>query len=362
MVIKTYNKNQLSEFIDSDFYRILSRVPISYHRAVSQLHNPYADEEDVLLWVAYENAATVGYLGVLPDKWDTGEIQADIRWLSCFWVDENHRQNNVASTLMMSMLREHKHQLMISNFLFSLEESYQKIGVFHPICYKHGVDLYIRARFTRLIVSKYPRLNKLKAFIASTETLVNQLFSFWQWIHPRLKTSESMKIDASFDEELDAFLLAYTSANHLNRRTASYFKWIYEYRWVLEGKKDKQSDRYYFSSVSDRFTYLPVKIYDTTNTLTGFAFLKIRDNNLTVSFLYADDRDLENLANYIFNLVKSEHIDVISCFDTRLCHYLLKAKSRYIIKRKRRQPYLFPLPFNCDLRALQEGEGDSVFT
>lgn len=68
MTIKTYNRNELSAFIDSDFYAILSKIPISYHRAVSQINNPAVSDNDILLWVAYENAAVIGYIGVLPDR------------------------------------------------------------------------------------------------------------------------------------------------------------------------------------------------------------------------------------------------------------------------------------------------------
>ena len=361
MVIKSYNRNQLQEFIDSDFYAIQSKVPISYQRAVSQINNPMISDTDILLWVAYENASTIGYIGVLPDRWSTAELNTEIRWLSCFWTDEKHRNSNVASTLMMAVIRDHRHQLMISNFLFSLEESYQKMGIFQPATYKQGYEYYLRARFTKLIVSKFPRLKKIETVIQTAETLVNQVFSFWQWLQPRLKVSTEIRTDSHFDAELDKFLSEYTHSNGLNHRSAAYFDWIYNYRWVTEGKRNKQSERYYFSSVSDRFTYLPVKIYDQ-HQLKGFAFLKLRDNSLTLSFLYAGDKYLSKLAAYIFNVVKAEQIDVIICFDARLCTYFKNSNSRFIFKRKRRQPYLFPLSLSCDLQALQEGEGDSIFT
>ena len=361
MVIKSYTRKELGAFIESGFYAILSKVPISQHRAFSQMNNPAITDETILLWVAYENAATIGYIGVLPDRLKTASQDTECYWLSCFWVDEKHRKSNVASTLMMSVLRLHQHNLMISNFLFSLEESYSKMGIFRPVEYKTGYEYYLRARFTKLIISKFPSIKKSEPIINGIERLVNQVFSIWKWMHPRLKVSPNISADLRFDDELDQFLEDYTRTHQLNARSASYFKWIYDYRWVKEGKKDKNSERYFFSSVSDRFCYVPVRIYDQEK-LSGFAFLKLRDNALTVSFLYADDRYLSDLASYIFNLVKTEQIDVINCFDTRLCRYLQKSGSRYILKRQRRQPYLLPLGLDCNLKELQEGEGDSVFT
>ena len=361
MTLKTYNRNELRAFIDSGFYAILSKVPISYHRAISHIHNPAIGDDDILLWVAYENAAVIGYIGVLPDALKTAKLESSVCWLSCFWVDEKFRKSTVASTLMMAVIRAHQHQLMISNFLFSLEESYSAMGIFRPVEYKQGYEYYLRARFTKLITSKFPGLRNAEYLINGAERLVNQVFSVWQLALPRLKVNPDISADLRFDEELDHFLTAYTRRNGLNERTAAYFKWIYEYRWVKEGKKDKNSERYFFSSVSDRFSYVPVRIYDHS-VLSGFAFLKIRDNALTVSYLYADEQYIGNLASYIFNLVKTEQIDVITCFDSRLCRHIQKSKSRYIIKRKRKQPYLLPLALPCELHTLQEGEGDSVFT
>lgn len=361
MVIKSYTRTDLYEFIHSDFYAILSKIPISYNRAIAQINNPGATDEDILLWVAYENAATIGYVGVLPDRLKTTKQDDRIFWLSCFWVDEDYRKSNTASALMMAVIREHRQQLMISNFLFSLEEDYYNIGIFKPVEYKNGCDFYLRARFTKLIISKFPRLRKTETVIQVAETTINQLFSVWQWLQPRIKRNFSIKTTVTFDNELDTFLTGFTSLHGMNQRSAAYFQWIYTYRWVTEGKKDKDSERYYFSSISDRFTYLPVKMYEN-NTLCGFAWLKIRDRALTISFLYTDDNKITGFADYILNIVKDEQIDVISCFDDRLTAELQQRKSRFILRRRRRQPYLTPLMLNCSIASLQEGEGDSVFT
>lgn len=67
MEIKSYNKQQLKEFIESDAFNRLSVIPISKHRAISQINNPRASTEDILLVVQFDKDNVVGYLGVLPD-------------------------------------------------------------------------------------------------------------------------------------------------------------------------------------------------------------------------------------------------------------------------------------------------------
>ena len=67
METKTFNKAELQEFINSPSFNELINIPISRRRAISQIHNPRAEDEDILLVAAFDGNKTVGYLGILPD-------------------------------------------------------------------------------------------------------------------------------------------------------------------------------------------------------------------------------------------------------------------------------------------------------
>lgn len=66
--IKLLNKAALRSYIDSETFQNAPVIAISKHRAASQISNPEATEDDILLLMAFENDNMVGYLGVLPDK------------------------------------------------------------------------------------------------------------------------------------------------------------------------------------------------------------------------------------------------------------------------------------------------------
>ncbi|MCL2312059.1 MAG: GNAT family N-acetyltransferase, partial [Firmicutes bacterium] len=132
MEIKSYTRNELKTFIDSDFYKNLEQIPISYHRAISHIQNPDVQDDDELLWAAYENEKLIGYVGVLPNYIAENQERKKIYWLSCFWVDENYRKENVASLLFFPLIKKYGKHLIVSNFLPNLEKMYQNIGIFQP--------------------------------------------------------------------------------------------------------------------------------------------------------------------------------------------------------------------------------------
>jgi len=81
--IRQLNKAQLLTFIYSEEYKNLTFIPITKHRAISHIHNPRADDDDIILFLAYENEELVGYLGVLADKIYYQNSPIKCGWLSC---------------------------------------------------------------------------------------------------------------------------------------------------------------------------------------------------------------------------------------------------------------------------------------
>lgn len=88
------NKQLLSQYISSNDFGSQQTLPISKHRALSQINNPRAEENDVLLILAKEEGQVLGYTGVLPDMlFDSIKFG----WLSCLWVSEEARGKNIGT-------------------------------------------------------------------------------------------------------------------------------------------------------------------------------------------------------------------------------------------------------------------------
>ncbi len=362
MQIIPYNKAQLNEFIHSDFFNVLTQIPISYQRALSQINNPNCAEDDILLWAAYQNASLAGYLGVLPDKIQNKNVQKKIYWVSCFWVSEFYRADNLASQLFFLMLKSYRNNLFLSNFLFSLEKTYQALGVFKPTQYIYGKTFYRNLCFAELIQARYPDWEDYMPFYRATEKFINNALRIRDIFVRNYRTKYKIVENNVYDDEFEAFLEKYFSENP-NRivRQSAHFDWIITYPWILTNLSDQESKRYFFSSKSNRFGYFSLKVYNN-DVLEGFALLKIRDTNLAVSYLYANDEHVNCLSNYISVLMKKNNFDTVTCFDSRLTESLGRKHNGYFYRKSTKRPYIFPKNQEIDAAVFQDGDGDSVFT
>lgn len=362
MQIIPYKKAQLSEFINSDFFKVLTHIPISYQRALSQINNPYCADDDIILWAAYQNASLVGYLGVLPDSFTLNNENKKIFWVSCFWVSDTHRTENLASQLFFLMLKSYRNSLFFSNFLFSLEKTYQGLGVFKPTQYIYGKTFYRNLCFAEIIQARYPDWEDYMPVYRATEKFINKALRFRYIFVRNYRTKYKIVENNVYDNEFDIFLQNFKSAHaNLAIRSASHFEWILTYPWILTNISDQEAKRYFFSSKSNRFEYLSLKVYNK-DELEGFALLKIRDKNLAVSYLYADDEHINCLSNYISVLMKKNNFDTVTCFEPRLSESLGRKHNGYIYRKTTKRPYIFPKNFEINAAVFQDGDGDCVFT
>lgn len=361
MQIKSYNSRQLQEFIESDLYKKSDKIPISYHRALSHIYNPDCSEDDTLLWVAYDNELLVGYVGILPGECYVNGIESKIYHLSCFWVDESYRKQNVPSLLFFPLLRNYKDKLFISNFVPTLEKTYQNLGIFHPTIYKTGYRFYTRFCFTEIIVSHVPRISFLKPASRFVDNFLSLLFSVK--IRPHKNIKENFKIVEShrFDDEFQSLIDSFRKEGSYIKKDSKHFDWILNYPWVLQGKPDAESRRYFFSSRSNQFKYCSLKIYENEELL-GYVLLKIRDKALTVSYLYADNKVIKDITLYILNKANAENLKMITAFDERLADDIRKNRNRYLFSKKIKRPYIVAKKMDIASFSFQEGDGDSVFT
>lgn len=76
-------------------------LPICRQRAFAQTRNPYADDTDIGLLVAYDGTQCVGYLGLLPGILKARNVSAKIHWFSGWFVDPHYRNTSVGAMLLM---------------------------------------------------------------------------------------------------------------------------------------------------------------------------------------------------------------------------------------------------------------------
>ena len=362
MKIVAYNRIALRQLVESDFFAGLDKIPISRHRAESHIQNPYCSDDDVLLWAAYQEDVLIGYVGALPDLIRLNNIENKIYWLSCFWVNEVYRDKNIASLLFFPLVKLYRKQLFISNFLFSLEKTYQSLGVFQATQNKPGCVFHRNLCLGEKLKARFSFFKYLLPIYCLVEKGFNLVLSVRRLFVASMDKEDDIVESAVFDDEFRTFLTEFSSKHDdVIVQDAGHFEWIFTFPWILPGKPDEESRRYYFSSKSEHFTYHSLKLYESQK-MVGYALAKIRDNHLVVSYLYAEDRDVEKFGKYILELARIKNLDTITSCEPRLCGVLRKYKRHFIFVKNTRRPYIFSNTIQIASTVFQDGDGDSVFT
>lgn len=79
-------------------------IPIGKQRALAWTRNPYADDTDVGLLVAYVKDECVGYLGIMPGLLRSGGRLWKVYWISTWYVAPEYRKTGAGALLIMKAL------------------------------------------------------------------------------------------------------------------------------------------------------------------------------------------------------------------------------------------------------------------
>jgi hypothetical protein len=361
MEIRNYNRQQLNDFIHSEEFNRLRNIPISRHRALSQINNPRAEDDDILLAVMFETDQVIGYLGVLPDQVYNKDQKEKAGWLSCFWVDEPYRSQQVAAGLFLQIMEKWDQRILITNFVPSLTPLYQKTGFFQPVMIQTGLRAYMRSDLAEILPPKRIWLKRIRPFLRIWDVCFNligdvrfllfgkrRVHSFgWQWV-----------------DDIDAAAAAYIrdhNRDSWSNRGKEELQWIHENPWVLEGPQDRDSKRYYFTSVSRRFLCRMIKITDNAGAMCGFLLICIRNGHMTIPYLFADGHYKEIAAVLIREMV-DRRLNMITTFHKELAQAFGTIRFPFLLKKKILKPYLISkrLGFIQSLH-FQDGDGDCAF-
>jgi hypothetical protein len=361
MKIESYNRKQLAAFIESDLFKNLDKIPITRHRALSHINNPDCSEEDILLWAAYEEGSLKGFAGVLPGECRVDGTTRKIYWLSCFWVDQQYRRGTLASSLFYPLVQLYRDDLLISNFVPKLEKTYQLLSIFHPTIFRTGYRFYLDFCLAGIIPGRIPKAGFLKPFLQVTDAVLNMALSVRILAFKKQERECTVVENAYFDEQFQSFLSTFSEDGNFMKRGADHFGWIMAFPWIIQGKPDKESRRYFFSSRSRQFEYRSVKIYREKN-LAGFMLLKIRDKRISLPYIYAHDDAVNDMATYLMDSAHREKFISVTTSDARLADAIARNRVRFIFLKRVNQPYILSKKITNSLWTFQEGDGDAVFT
>lgn len=356
--LRTLNKHQLLLFIESDIYKTMPILPISKHRAISHIKNPRANDNDVLLILAYEDNNLLGYLGILPDDIYaySGEI-FHVGWLSCIWVSPIARGKGIAKMMVLKAYEAFNHQLLITNFTREAGLLYNKLGIFENLPDLVGDRFYRKMCLAKILPNRFPKTSSLKFLFKLFDASFN-LF----WSPFVKKKNNDLKIVSVFPSK--DYLIKSNIFNVLVgfKRSEIDFKWIETYPWIKQVKtKSKEAKKYHFSSEEKQFESMFLQISQKDEVL-GYIKYIYRNGHLRIPYILYSSKNDEVFANAITQLVLQKDASYITLFlpDEVKC----KLNFRYIYKKSIKRQFKITTALNRKINAITifDGDGDASFT
>ncbi len=363
MEIRVYTTGTILEFVSSDQFSRLKHIPITRQRALSYANNPRADSSDKILFVAFENDEVIGYLGALPDKiFYHGEWKR-MAWLSCIWVDPMFRGKKISGQLVDLAIKEWDYTTMMENMTSGAMRIYERTGYFHAAVKRVGIRGYLRFNLAEILPPKGGMFARIKLPLQILDFLLNIINAIRLVFYPGYKIDPGFRYEyvEEISPEAEELMNNYNQS-YLMRRGKPELEWIKCYPWVLEEKENTESLRYYFTSVAKRFFYQQVEFHDENNHVTAFLMLSIRDNHLTVPYVFLIKDMVPALVKFLFNTMLDYQLNMLTVFHTGLANDIRKAHSPFLFRKKILSPYFIPKTLDLPDPALQDGDGDSVFT
>ncbi|MBB6369093.1 GNAT family N-acetyltransferase [Chryseobacterium shigense] len=357
--LKTFNKKELQDFILSGDFSSFDFLPISEHRAKSQIRNPKALDNQTLLVLAFYDGELAGYVGCFPDHYVIdGEI-FHYAWLSTLFVSEEFRGKKIAKSLLNKMFEEYDGNIIATEFTKEAEALYNMLGVFEYIYPKAGKRYYFRSDAAFMIPEKKPGTKALKPVFQIADIAANSLIA--------VKNSMVKKPGFRFEilDQIDAESSVFMS-KFQSRRNADEINVYMKNPWVLESKK--KEEKYLFSGYAEVFKYFWVKIYNDNHVLTACSLLQLRDGNLKIPYLFSEVPELERFIEFLSYFIVKNKVKTLTSYQKELNNKLEQSKIfPQIYKRDFERRYLFhkqliqhlPQGFNPEY---QDGDGDCMMT
>jgi GNAT superfamily N-acetyltransferase len=369
MELAKLNKRELLEYVDSDQFQEEEVVPISRQRALSQISNPRAEDEDVLLIVLTENKRLCGYLGILPDRIflsqeDDGQ-SIHFGWLSCIWVHPDFQGRGIARKMLNEAIQSWKGMLMGTEFVPGLDQFYRSSGSFSYTFCVQGVRMYFGSTLADWVPRKIPALKSFLPVLKWTDDTCNWI---WDFMRPKMKaTGYQVKPLQQFTTKHELFLRGYIGKS-LFQRSVEEFNWILQHPWVLDALEPNACEpRYHFTSCAKNFTTTAFELCNNEDQTKAIVLILRRGIYLSIPYLFvSDDEAGSELSNFINEYIHSNGIRVLKIFQKEIRNKIQKEMKGSLFSRETKREFVCSDALKNFVSGREDlicdGDGDCSFT
>jgi len=362
--IVQYNKSALKKFIDSCVYKNSDVLPISWHRAVSHIHNPVLNDNDIILFIAFDKDKIIGYRTLFADHENT----IFFAWISGTWVHPDYRRKGIATMLFEAVYTNRNGMLMYTNYAPASKNLYDKTGKFQLYASEKGLKIFFLSdlynTFKNRINNRF--INLLLRFSDSIMNVFltgkNALIYFFRFRQVQVNAVPSLT------QDLSNFIDQHNQ-NDFTSRSSGVLQWIDDYPWVLQDELKKRTSRYYFTDYAKQFkTFYLYTTGSHTSDISGLCKVLIRDGMLKVPLVYVQSMDAANvLARQIIRIIFESKCSMCLIGSDGLMKSFRNMKWIYLHKRSITFNYYATkqlvnhLPQASGFN-FQPGTGDMIFT
>lgn len=349
--LQLFRLADLRRALDDESFWAEPVTPISRHRAIAQVANPRADEDDVVLIVATDGEELVGYMGIVPDYIYLDDTPTKLGWLSTWWVRPDRKATGVGGKILLRAIGAYRGSIGVTSFTPAASRVYEASRQFVPLRDLAGWTLLlrrpgdgVRSAAMNVLIDR-----RLHAWTARSKE---------QW--PELRVEYLRQFDGPTRD-----FLGDAVRTQLTRRGPEQLQWILDERWLLNGPLWDRSHHTFTGGAATccRLEFHSVKVLHR-GALAGWFLLKFHDGHLHVPYCWhADDAAAGTLATVLWHaaalgaaalsLYQPTLLDALSRCDVPLVDRR-PATLRSIIGRRYAD-------VDFSVFDIQPGEGDAVF-
>ncbi len=366
ITFRTIVTGDLKDYIHSSDFKSMDHIPISSKRALAHFHNPVADKDDPVLFLAYRENRLAGYLGALVDRFYFDDRKKKVAWLSCMWVHPEYRRLGIAVQLLNLAYDAWNGRLLITNFIPRSKAAFDKTGKYEDFHSLKGIRGYLRFDLDSILVNKKPVLRSIRWLLTGGNAVLNLVnearLLFYQFDLTDIHTEN---ID-SIDRETEIFINQHNQG-HLTAKTASEFNWMMKYPWIGSDYEQKNEAKKYTFSVYDKnFRQWFLKVY-YQKKMIAFLMLTVRGHHLKTPFLYVEKDYHEQVKNVIYNFSNDKNIRTVTTFHTGLADAIANSCHPFLMLRDYTQDSIITKKLSGELGDsgkyyIMDGDGDCAFT
>ncbi|MFO8082966.1 MAG: GNAT family N-acetyltransferase [Desulfobacterales bacterium] len=359
-------------------------VPITTTRALAQMKNPYAKENDIVLFVAYHEEECIGYIGQLPGLLNAKKQSHRVFWGSTFYVADQYRGRGIGRLLLDQVVFLHQ------DFVVTRITSQA-----HNSLMGYGMKVLGYLDYFQLRVEKVHLLNKFFTVLSKNKEssdlkrrsgkglkrFENHFYQLEKRIFYRIASGFADKMAGNYQmsqvheiNESDFF----KKPGHqwpFFYRGPEIINWMLQHKWLLSKRQNtKRIQKYHFSAFRQFFSYIALKIYTENlreylgfiviciSTSKGKTVLRILDHSLK-------DDDVIPMASAAALVCAAKYQADRVEFSKKMGDYLMtQIFFKKFLKKQQREYIYFPKRNNSTLEKVKGKikfdycDGDTPFT